>query len=250
MEIMTIKNVRGYMDESGNAHMNLEDVARGLGFTETAASGNEVVRWARVKGYLAELGFIATSGDGETFIPENIFYRLAMKAKNETAEKFQAIVADEILPSIRKHGAYMTESTIQKALNSPDFLIQLATKLKDEQAARLEAESKLAIAQPKAETFTTIAEDEGFLLTAGEIAKTIALPGLNGQRVREILREEGILCMTKNEITADALRKGWGRMIIDTIDTGYKTIPASTPKFRGKTIDLVARIWKQRNLFQ
>lgn len=108
-DLATISGVRGYIDKNGVAQLNLEDVARGLGFTEIAGSGNEVVRWARVKGYLNDLKFIATSGDGEytgIFIPENIFYRLAMKAKNETAEAFQSKVADEILPAIRKTGTY------------------------------------------------------------------------------------------------------------------------------------------------
>ena len=87
-------------------------MARGLGFITIAASGNEVVRWSTVHKYLTELG-VATSCNGSDYrskcpdyIPENIFYRLAMKAKNETAEKFQALVADEIIPSIRKTGAY------------------------------------------------------------------------------------------------------------------------------------------------
>lgn len=63
----------------GTAYLNLEAVARGLGFTRIAASGNEVVRWERVDGYLLELGVEqkCTTGD---YIPENIFYRLAMKA--------------------------------------------------------------------------------------------------------------------------------------------------------------------------
>lgn len=243
-EIITIKNVRTYLDQNGTIQINLEDAARGLGFTQKAKSGNESIRWERVNSYLAEFGIIPTSGDG-VFIPENIFYRLAMKAKNETAEKFQAMVADEILPSIRKHGAYMTPSTIEKALTSPDFLIQLATKLKEEQAARIEAESKLAIAAPKAESWELVAEDEGFLLTASEVAKTIALPGLNETEVRSILRKQNILCETKNELTADAIRKGYGRMTIGSVETGYRTIPIKTPKFRGKTIDLVARCWKQ-----
>lgn len=94
-------------EQDGTAYLKLDDVARGLGFTQTAKSGNEVIRWERVTKYLAELG-IPTSGDGfpPAYIPENIFYRLAMKAKNETAEKFQALVADEIIPSIRKTGSY------------------------------------------------------------------------------------------------------------------------------------------------
>ena len=92
-------------EQDGTAYLKLEDVARGLGFTRTAASGNEVVMWSRVDGYLSDLGVHTCAHDG--FIPENIFYRMAMKAKNETAEKFQALVADEIIPSIRKTGSYM-----------------------------------------------------------------------------------------------------------------------------------------------
>lgn len=73
-------------EQDGTAYLRLEDVARGLGFTRTAASGNEVVMWSRVDGYLADLGVHTSAHD--SYIPENIFYRLAMKAKNETAEKF------------------------------------------------------------------------------------------------------------------------------------------------------------------
>lgn len=104
-------------EQDGTAYLKLEDVARGLGFTRTAASGNEVVMWSRVDGYLSDLGVHTCAHDG--FIPENIFYRLAMKAKNETAEKFQALVADEIIPSIRKTGSY---SIVQADPNLPPEL--------------------------------------------------------------------------------------------------------------------------------
>lgn len=103
-EIMNISGVDCY-EKDGTAYLNLEAVARGLGFTRIAASGNEVVRWERVDGYLQELG-VPTCGHDD-YIPENIFYRLAMKAKNETAEKFQALVADEIIPTIRRTGGYV-----------------------------------------------------------------------------------------------------------------------------------------------
>lgn len=103
-EIMNISGVDCY-EKDGTAYLNLEAVARGLGFTRIAASGNEVVRWERVDGYLQELG-VPTSGHDD-YIPENIFYRLAMKAKNETAERFQALVADEIIPTIRRTGGYV-----------------------------------------------------------------------------------------------------------------------------------------------
>ena len=100
LSIMNIGGVDCY-EQDGTAYLKLEAVARGLGFTTVATSGNQVVRWKRVEQYLAELGFSPLVGKDD-FIPENVFYRLAMKAKNETAERFQAKVADEIIPSIRR----------------------------------------------------------------------------------------------------------------------------------------------------
>lgn len=108
-EIMNISGVSCY-EKDGTAYLNLEAVARGLGFTQTK-NGVEYVKWERVSAYLSELGFSPEVGkDG--YIPENIFYRLAMKAKNETAEKFQALVADEIIPTIRRTGGYVANDEL------------------------------------------------------------------------------------------------------------------------------------------
>lgn len=129
-EITIIKNVRGYQDENGVAQLNLEDVSRGLGFTFIATSGNEVIRWNRVRNYLQEFSF-DTSGEKDKlpeYIPENIFYKLCFKAKNEVARKFQDIVTDEVLPSIRKNGMYATD----ELLNNPDLAIKVFEQLKQE----------------------------------------------------------------------------------------------------------------------
>lgn len=104
-------------EQDGTAYLRLEDVARGLGFTDSK-NGVEYVRWARVDKYLTEFGF-ATSGERPEYIPENAFYRLAMKANNPVAEKFQALVADEIIPRIRKTGSY---SIVQADPNLPPEL--------------------------------------------------------------------------------------------------------------------------------
>lgn len=74
---------------------------------------------------------------------ESEVYRLTMKSKLPDAEKFQDWVCDEVLPSIRKYGTYMTHETLEQALASPDFLIRLATSLKEEKQKRLEAERKI-----------------------------------------------------------------------------------------------------------
>lgn len=134
--IIEIENVHAYLDKEGTVWLNATDVARGLGFVEFK-DGKEYVRWRTINGYIKDFGFSQEVAK-EDFIPENIFYRLAMKAKNETAEKFQAKVADEILPSIRKHGLYATDVTVEKMIANPDFAIQLLQALKSERAEKQE----------------------------------------------------------------------------------------------------------------
>ena len=109
-------------EQDGTVYLRLENVARGLGITEEK-NGVEYVMWRRVNVYLKDMGF-STEVSKDTFIPENIFYRLAMKAKNETAERFQALVADEIIPSIRKTGFYSTGRGL--ADRTPDYANELA----------------------------------------------------------------------------------------------------------------------------
>ena len=178
-EIISIQGIECY-EKDGTAYLKLDTVARGLGFTRIADSGNEVVRWERVEKYLSEIGAVPTCGhDG--FIPENVFYRLAMKAKNETAERFQAFVADEVIPSIRKHGAYMTPETLEAAILNPDTLIKLCTALKEEQDKRkaLEAANSAltmdnAVMKPKADYFDELV-DRNLLTNFRETAKQLGI---------------------------------------------------------------------------
>jgi prophage antirepressor-like protein len=141
-ELITIQGVRAFIDNTGTAQLHQEDVARGLGFVERKGEA-EYIRWGRLNGYMAEFGF-ATSGENE-FIPENIFYLLAMKANNETAISFQKKVACEILPSIRKHGMYAKD----ELLDNPDLMIEVLQELKKEREAKklLETENKLLAGQ-------------------------------------------------------------------------------------------------------
>jgi len=194
MQIMNIQGIQCY-EKDGVAYLKLDTVARGLGFTQTAASGNEVVRWERVRRYLEELR-VPTSGDGRLpdFIPENIFYRLAMKAKNAVAEAFQAKVADEIIPSIRKHGAYATPATIDNIIANPDFGIKLLMELKEEREKTAALEAKVEEAAPKVLFADSVAASSQRILI-GELAKILRQNGVEvGQnRLFERLRKEGYL---------------------------------------------------------
>lgn len=208
-EIMNISGVDCY-EKDGVVYLRLETVARGLGFTRIAASGNEVVRWERVDGYLLELGVPTCGHDG--FIPENIFYRLAMKAKNETAEKFQAFIADEVIPAIRKHGAYMTPEAIEQALLNPDTIIKLATTLKEEREQRMALAAKIEEDAPATQLgYAVTAADDSILVR--EMAKILKQNGYDTgeQRFFETLRREGFLIKSgsdRNMPTQRALEMG------------------------------------------
>ena len=102
-----------------------------------------------------------------------------MKAKNEAAEQFQAKIADEVIPSIRRRGAYMTPETLEKVLCSPDTIIQIATALKQEQekSRALEAVNSSLVVQnqimaPKAEYFDELV-DRNLLTGIRETAKEL-----------------------------------------------------------------------------
>lgn len=114
-----------------------------------------------------------------TFIPEGDVYRLITHSKLPSAEKFESWVFDKVIPSIRKHGAYMTPETLENAILNPDTMIKLCTALKDEQNKRkaLEiANSQLSvdnqIMQPKADYFDELV-DRNLLTSFRETAKQL-----------------------------------------------------------------------------
>lgn len=194
-QIINISGVSCY-EKDGTAYLDLEAVARGLGFTTTQTiDGKEYinVRWKRVDEYLAEIGF-ATCGKRPDFIPENIFYRLAMKAKNEAAEKFQAKIADEVIPSIRKHGMYATEVTIERMLGDPDAMIKVLTALKEEREQRKALESKVETDRPKVLFADAVSASDTTILI-GDLAKLISQHGVDiGQRrLLQWMRDNGYL---------------------------------------------------------
>lgn len=130
----------------------------------------------------------------KTVINESGLYSLILSSKLPKAKEFKHWVTSVILPTIRKHGAYMTDSVIEQALTSPDFLIQLATQLKEEQAQRKALEQRVEADRPKV-LFADAVETSQTSILIGDLAKLIKQNGVDiGQkRLFAWMRENGYL---------------------------------------------------------
>lgn len=121
-------------------------------------------------------------------VNESGLYSLILSSKMPDAKKFKRWVTSEVIPSIRKHGAYMTNETIEQALLNPDTLIQLATNLKEERTQRLIAEQRVNELQPKADYYDSILKNKS-LMTISIIAKNY---GMSATKMNELLHDLGV----------------------------------------------------------
>ncbi|MFR5561901.1 MAG: phage antirepressor KilAC domain-containing protein [Clostridium sp.] len=149
--------VRAIKNEDRSISLNAEDTAIGFGWYQIK-NNKKYPKWERINGFISEFGNSPLVGKDD-YIPESLFYLLGMKANNDVAKKFQMWLATEVLPSMRKYGMYATD----ELLDNPDLLIAAATKLKEERAARLEAEKQRdkLVHQNKLYTTSEIAKELG-----------------------------------------------------------------------------------------
>ena len=129
-----------------------------------------------------------------TLINESGLYSLILGSKLPTAKEFKHWVTSEVLPAIRKHGAYMTPQTIEKALLNPDTIINLATQLKQEQEQRKQHQAENEQMKPKALFADAVATSNSSILI-GQLAKILRQNGVNiGQnRLFAWMRKNGYL---------------------------------------------------------
>lgn len=129
-----------------------------------------------------------------TVINESGLYSLVLSSKLPGAKKFKRWVTAEVLPSIRKHGLYATENTVEAMLNDPDTAIRLLQEVKDERAKRKALEAEAEVNRPKALFADSVAASKSSILV-GELAKLLKQNGVDiGQnRLFERLRREGYL---------------------------------------------------------
>ncbi len=180
------------IEQNGEAWFVGRDVAEVLGY---AKPQNAIATHVEPEDALKR-GIVDNRGvTQETLlINESGVYSLILSSHMPKAKEFKHWVTADILPSIRKHGAYMTGEVIEKALLNPDFLLGLAGRLKEEQEKRIAAEKQIEADRPKVVFADAVAVADDSILI-GELAKLIRQNGIEiGQnRLFIWLRENGYL---------------------------------------------------------
>lgn len=187
-----------------------KDVARALGYAKpenalgTHVDGDDTLK----QGIMDSLG----RSQNTTLINESGVYSLVMSSKLPTAKKFKRWVTSEVLPSIRKHGAYMTPETLEKMVLTPDFGIRLLTELKAEQDKRKALEATVEEQKPHV-LFSNAVSASKTTILIGALAKLLKQNGIDiGQnRLFEWLRRHGYLVKhgdSRNMPTQRAMEMG------------------------------------------
>ena len=175
-----------------------------------------------------------------SIVNEAGLYSLVLGSRKPEAKAFKRWITHEVIPSIRKHGAYMTPEKLQEVLLNPDTLIQLASNLKDEQEKNKRLTAKVEQDAPKVLFADSVACSNSEILV-GELAKILKQNGMDiGQnRLFERLRQDGYLVRRKgmdyNMPTQRSMEMGLMRIKETSITHADGHVSVSrTPKVTGK----------------
>lgn len=229
----------------------VEHVAKSLGFTQIK-NNKEYIRWETVNRYLEK--FVSQEVGKGDFIPEALVYKLAFKAQNDVAERFQDWLAIEVIPSIRKHGAYMTPETIEQALLNPDTIIQLATNLKSEQEQRRKLEEQKKRDEPYT-TFGKVVATSDASINIGAFAKLLYdKHGIKMGRNKLFawMRERGYLMRSgreKNQPKQQYIQRGLFETTVSLISRTYGDVESVTTMITGKgQIEIAKKIMEEEKI--
>ncbi|GMR68074.1 MULTISPECIES: phage antirepressor KilAC domain-containing protein [Bacillus] len=160
-----------------------------------------------------------------TLMNESGLYSSILRSRKQQAKKFKKWVTNEVLPSIRKHGAYMIDKVLEQAVTNPDFAIGLLTKLKEEKEKLVAAQQQIVKQQPLV-TFAEACMQSNESLKVSEVAKLAAKHNIKiGQRqLFAKLREWNLMFKRSTEPTQSAVEKGYFE-----IAQGVKQKPSGEP---------------------
>ncbi len=175
----------------GEAWLVGKDVAEILGYSNARdAIGKHVDDEDKGVAKCDTLG----GGQNLTVINESGLYSLIISSKLPQAKKFKRWVTADVLPSIRKHGAYMTPQKIEEVLLNPDTIIKLATDLKAEREERMKLQRETEELKPKALFADAVSASKTSILI-GDLAKLIKQNGhdIGQRRLFQWMRDKGYL---------------------------------------------------------
>lgn len=254
-------NQVGALSIDGEAYFVGNDVATILGYSNYRnAVANHVDEEDKLRTQIRYAGQLRKM----TLINQSGLYSLIFSSKMLNAKKFKHWVTSEVLPAIRKHGAYMTDEKIEEVLTDPDTIIKLATQLKDEREQRLieqqlrkDAENQVQEMKPKVLFADSVATSKSTILI-GELAKILRGNGVDigATRLFKWMREHGYLINRKgsdwNMPTQKAMNLGLFKIKETTINHSNGTTSISkTPKVTGKGQQyFINKFLKQRKLVE
>lgn len=176
-----------------------------------------------------------TSGNpNKALVSEAGLYSLILRSRKPEAKAFKRWVTHDVLPSIRKRGGYLTPEAAEKALTDPDFIIRLATSLKEERTRRQAAEAQIEADAPHTRFGRTVSGTDGDLLVK-QVADLITQGGrpISGVTLFKWLRGHGWLCNNQGRLwnapTKWALGKGYVRTTVTVISTPNGDKEKTTP---------------------
>lgn len=171
-----------------------------------------------------------------TTVSEAGLYSLVLGSRKPEAKAFKRWITHEVIPTIRKHGMYATPETLERMLDDPDSMIQILQTLKNERAARLQAEETNRLNAPKVFFADSVAQADNEILI-GELAKILKQNGVEtGQkRLFNQLREDGYIMKGSTIPTQRAMEQGLFRVIERTVTQPNGTTRITqTTKVTGK----------------
>lgn len=176
--------------ENGEPMFCLIDVCKALDLTNPMHTKNQIIE--EFGDYLHQMYPIPDNVGrlrDTIFITEPQLYFVMNRSDKPQAKPFRMWVNTEILPTIRKHGAYLTPAKIEDVLSNPDTIIQMALQLKEERAKKEAAEALNHKNAPKVLFADSVTASNTSILV-GEMAKILKQNGVDmGQnRLFEWLR--------------------------------------------------------------
>lgn len=166
-----------------------KDVAEVLGYTNTRDALNRHVDDEDKKNLTSRNTTLENLPNrGLTAVNESGLYSLIFSSKLDSAKRFKRWVTSEVLPVIRKHGIYATDSVIEQTMKNPDYIITVLTEFKKERESRLVAEQQVQELKPKATYYDLVLQNKS-LLSVSKIAKDY---GMSAMRMNKLLHELGV----------------------------------------------------------